>query len=251
MHATASRIRTLVVDDEPLARRNLTVLLREDADIGAIIECESGDRAVAIIKERKPDLLFLDVQMPECDGFDVLEQLGTDLPPAIIFVTAYDTYAIQAFEAGAIDYLLKPFDNARFARALARAKESILRSASLPPQAAKLAIKSPGRLHFVDMSQIDWIEAASYYACIHVGKDTHILRRTLAELERDLGDANFLRIHRSTIINLHRVLELELQETGEYELVLESGARLRVSRRYRKRLYDRLGLLAASRGQTS
>jgi two-component system LytT family response regulator len=238
-------ILTLVVDDEPLARRNLTLLLRGDPDVGEIIECGSGEQAVQAIRHRKPDLVFLDVQMPECGGFDILEQLDTDVPPAIIFVTAYDRYAIHALEAGAVGYLLKPFNDAQFERALARAKGNITRSAPLPGSRAKLAIRSPGRLLLLDIAQIDWIEAADYCACLHSGGATHILRRTLTELERNLSDDAFIRIHRSTIINLDRVRGLELQNAGEYDVVLECGARLRVSRRYRKRLYERLGLKIA------
>src|SRR5580700_11139359 len=157
-------IQTLVVDDESLARRNLTVLLRRDPDIGSVNECGSGVEAVAEIRKSKPDLVFLDVQMPECDGFDVLELLGKDLPPALIFVTAYDQYALRAFEAGALDYLLKPFDNARFERTLSRAKERIATDLKQPRKMDRLVIKSAGRISFVKPSDIDWIEAADYYA---------------------------------------------------------------------------------------
>lgn len=232
-------ISTLVVDDEPLARRNLTLLLRGDPDIGSIEESASGAEAVEAIRDRKPDLVFLDVQMPECGGFDVLELLGTDLPRAIIFVTAHDEYALRAFEAGALDYLLKPFDDARFMRALTRAKERIAHYASHRPPPRRVVVKSPGRLLFIDVADIDWVEAASYYACLHIGRETHVIRRTLSELERDLGDA-FIRIHRSTIVNLERVRGLELQSSGEYAVVLRSGVELPVSRRYRKALHERL-----------
>jgi two-component system, LytTR family, response regulator len=234
-------IRALVVDDEEFARRNLTVLLRRDPDIASIEECASGVEAVETIREWKPDLVFLDVQMPECDGFDVLELLGADLPQTIIFVTAYDEYALRAFEAGALDYLLKPFDDARFRRALHRAKDKLAHYAPSQSQPAKrLVVRSPGQLLFVNTSDIDWIEAASYYACLHVGRDTHIIRRTLAELERDLGEEKFIRIHRSIIVNLERIHGLELQTSGEYEVVLKSKVRLRLSRRFRKRLQDRM-----------
>jgi two-component system LytT family response regulator len=232
-------ISTLVVDDEPLARRNLTLLLREDPDIGSIEECASGAEAVEAIRQRKPDLVFLDVQMPECGGFDVLESLGTDLPQTIIFVTAHDEHALRAFEAGALDYLLKPFDDARFIRALARAKEKIAHYASHRQAPRRIAVKSPGRLLFVDVSDIDWVEAASYYACLHIGRETHVIRRTLSELERDLGDT-FIRIHRSTIVNFERIRGLELQSSGEYAVVLRSGVELPVSRGYRKPLHERL-----------
>jgi two-component system, LytTR family, response regulator len=235
----AAPISALVVDDEPLARRNLMVLLRQDPDIGSIEECASGAEAVEAIRCRKPDLVFLDVQMPECDGFDVLELLGTDLPRVIIFVTAHDEYALRAFEAGALDYLLKPFDDARFMRALARAKEKIAHYASHRQTPRRLVVKAPGRLLFIDVSDIDWVEAASYYACLHIGRETHAIRRTMAELERDLGD-NFIRIHRSTIVNLERVRGLELQSSGEYAVVLHTGVELRLSRRYKLPLHERL-----------
>jgi two-component system, LytTR family, response regulator len=237
-------IKVLVVDDEPLARRNLTVLLRRDPDIGSIAECGSGLDAIEGIRTSKPDLVFLDVQMPECDGFDVIELLGSALPCAIIFVTAYDEYALRAFEAGALDYLLKPFDDARFDRALYRAKDKLAHYAPLQPRPLeRLVVKSRGQVVFLNVADIDWIEAADYYACVHVGNSTHIMRRTLLELERDLGEGKFIRIHRSIIVNLDRIHGLELQSDGEYEVVLRSKVRLRLSRRFRKRLRDRLGAI--------
>ena len=238
-------VQALVVDDESLARRNLTVLLRRDPDIGSVAECGSGLEAVEQIRKSKPDLVFLDVQMPECGGFDVLELLGSDLPPTIIFVTAYDEYALRAFEAGALDYLLKPFDDARFGRALNRAKEKLAHY--LPPQpraAERLVVRTQGQVLFLSVADIDWIEAAGYYACLHVGSDTHILRRSLSELEQDLGDEKFIRIHRSIVVNLDRIRGLELQSSGEYEVVLQSMVRLRMSRRYRKRLQDRMDAMS-------
>jgi two-component system, LytTR family, response regulator len=234
-------IHALVVDDESLARRNLTVLLRDDPDIASITECGSGLDAIAEIKNSKPELVFLDVQMPECGGFDVLELLGSDLPPTIIFVTAYDEYALRAFEAGALDYLLKPFDDARFRRALNRAKERLAHYLSVQSRfARRLVVKSRGQVLFLEAADIDWIEAAGYYACLHVGGDTHIMRRTLLELERDLTEEQFVRIHRSIIVNLERVRGLELQNGGDYEVVLKSKVRLPLSRRFRKRLQDRM-----------
>jgi two-component system LytT family response regulator len=242
----STKIRTLIVDDEPLARSNLLVLLRRDPLIEIVGECGSGAEALAEIRAAKPDLVFLDVQMPECDGFDVLELLGKDLPPAIVFVTAYDQYALRAFEAGALDYLLKPFDNARFERALDRAKQRLARSDDAPAQLERLAIKSVGQVSFVKVSEIDWIEAADYYACLHVGSKTHLLRRSMAELEQELDPAVFARIHRSTIVNLDRVRGLKLGEDGEYDVLLEDGARLRLSQRYRKQLQSRLGINGSS-----
>lgn len=191
--------------------------------------------------------MFLDVQMPECGGFDLIELLGADLPRAVIFVTAYDEYALRAFEAGALDYLLKPFDDARFGRALSRAKDKLAHYAPLQPLPPnRLVVRSPGQLLFLNVSDIDWIEAASYYACLHVGGETHIIRRTLSGLERDLGEGKFIRIHRSIIVNLDRIQGLELHSSGEYEVVLKSKVRLRLSRRFRKRLQDRMDAMSAS-----
>jgi two-component system LytT family response regulator len=235
-------MRVLVVDDEPLARRNLTILLSRDGDIGSIAECSSGAEAIEKILQWKPEIVFLDVQMPECGGFDVLEMLGADMPPAVIFVTAYDEYALKAFDAGALDYLLKPFDDARFARALERAKEKVAHTA--PPMPQRLTVKSPGRLVFLNVGDIDWIEAASYYASLHVGDKTHLIRRTLAELERDLSPGSFVRIHRSHIVNLDRVHSIELESDGDYCVVLNSKVRLRLSRRYRKPLQDRMASMS-------
>ncbi len=243
-HAKAlGSIRALVVDDEAPARRYLTLLLRRDPDIGPVVECASGLEAIEEIRRSRPDLVFLDVQMPEYDGFDVLELLGADLPETVIFVTAYDAYALRAFDAGALDYILKPLENARFTRALERAKGRLARGT--PYQAhsvSRIAVKSRGQTLFLKASEIDWIEAARYYACLHlVGGATHIVRRTIQELEQDLDARTFLRIHRSIIVNLERVRALELQESGEYEVVLDSNVRLKLSRRFRRRLQDRLG----------
>ena len=237
----SEKIRALIVDDEPLARSNLVVLLQQDPDLGVVSECGSGTEALGEIRIAKPDLLFLDVQMPECDGFDVLELLGGDLPPAIIFVTAFDQYALRAFEAGALDYLLKPFDNARFELALGRAKQRI-RLGERPKKLERFAVKSAGQVAFVKISEIDWVEAADYYACLHVSGHSHLLRRSMAELEEDLDPQTFCRVHRSSIVNLERVRRLKVGEDGEYEIVLEDGARVRLSRKYRKALQERLGL---------
>ena len=232
-----AQFRALVVDDEALARRNIAVLLNRDPDVGSIIECGSGLEAIEETRRSRPDMMFLDVQMPECGGFDVLELLGGDMPPAVIFVTAYDEYALRAFEAGALDYLLKPFDDVRFARALQRAKD---RFSNAPKQRAisRIAVKNRGQVLFLNVSEIDWIEAADYYACLHVGDATHIVRRTLQQLEEDLDPGKFTRIHRSIIVNCDRVRGLELQSGGEYEVVLKSKVRLRLSRRYRKRFQE-------------
>jgi two-component system LytT family response regulator len=237
-------IHALVVDDEEWARRNVTVLLRREPDIGTVTECDSGLEAVKMIREVRPDLVFLDVQMPGCDGFDVLELLGGDLCSIIIFVTAYDKYALRAFEAGALDYLLKPFDDGRFRLALDRAKEKIAHyGPSRTNPMRRIVVKSRGEVLFLDVGDIDWIEAVGYYACLHRGSETHLLRRTLLDLVRDLDEDKFMRIHRSTIVNLERIHALELKDTGDYEVVLKSRARLKLSRRFRKRLQDRMGAI--------
>ena len=243
---THRKICTIVVDDEPLARSNVTMLLRRDPEVVIVGECGSGEEALKDIRERKPDLVFLDVQMPECDGFDVLELLGGDQPTAIIFVTAYDQYALRAFEAGALDYLLKPFDNARFERALERAKQKIAGSRGQHPKMDRLAIYNTGELTFVEATSIDWIEAADYYAALHVGPKTHLLRRSLSDLEQDLDPDLFCRIHRSTIINLQRVQGLKLAEDGEHTVQLKDGPSLRLSRRYKKELRARLRIECSS-----
>jgi two-component system, LytTR family, response regulator len=233
-------IRTAIVDDEPLARSNLSLLLRLDPEIEIVSECGSGADAPNEIRRTKPDLLFLDVQMPEYDGFDVLELLGKDVPPALVFVTAYDQYALRAFDAGALDYLLKPFDNARFERTLARAKQKIARDKIQPQRLKFLTVKNAAQVTFVRLPEIDWIEAADYYAGLHVGEKVHLLRRSISELEQDLDPAQFCRIHRSSIVNLDRVRGLKLNQEGEYSVLLEGGVMLRLSRRYRKQLQSRL-----------
>lgn len=236
-----AKVRVLIVDDEPPARRNIAMLLRDDTDVEIIGECSSGKDAIAATRNLRPDLLFLDVQMPENDGFDVLEMLGRELPPAIVFVTAYDQYALRAFEAGALDYLLKPFENSRFYRALGRAKEKIdLARRNLAAKVDHLVIKSAGQVSFVRISDIDWIEAADYYAGVHVGPRTHLLRRSLADLEQELESSRFCRVHRSAIVNVDRVRALQLNSNGEYNVVLENGSELRLSRRFRKHLQQRL-----------
>jgi two-component system LytT family response regulator len=236
------KIRALVVDDEPLARSNLKVLLRRDPDIESIAECESGAEAVTEIRGTRPDLVFLDVQMPECGGFEVLERLKSDESlPVIVFVTAYDEYALRALDAGALDYLLKPFDDSRFGLAIERAKAKIeaqaaIRSAETP----RLTVRSAGHVAYVQIPDIDWVEAADYYACLHVGAKSHLVRQSMTELEKELDPRIFCRIHRSTIVNLRRVRALKVDDAGEYEVILESGQTLRLSRRFRKELQTRM-----------
>ena len=234
-------VRALVVDDEPLSRSNVTALLRRHSEVEIVGESGSGKEALDDIRSLKPDVVFLDVEMPECDGFDVLEMLGASVPPAVVFVTAYDKYALQAFEAGALDYLLKPFDSARFDRALERAKERAAYNRSALRPTDTLAIKGVGGVTFLKIAQIDWIEASDYYSRLHIGGKTHLLRRSMSELEKDLQPFSFYRIHRSTIVNLDRVRGLELNEGGEHDVLLEDGTRHRLSRSHRRTFRAALG----------
>jgi len=246
------KIRALIVDDEPLARSNLKVLLRQDSEIESLEECGSGAEAVTQIRATQPDLVFLDVQMPECGGFDVLEILKSDEHlPVIVFVTAHDEYALRAFDAGALDYLLKPFDDSRFHLAMQRAKEKIAAREPLPPQVPpqetpRLEVRSAGQVAYVQIPDIDWVEAADYYACLHVGAKSHLLRKSMAELERELDARIFCRIHRSTIVNLRKVRKLQVDSAGEYQVILDGGQKLRLSRRFRKDLQSRMREFGAS-----
>lgn len=242
----SAKIRALVVDDESLARSNIVSLLRRDPEIEIVGECGSGAEAIQTVPRLRPDLLFLDIQMPECDGFDVLEQLSGNSPAAIVFVTAYDQYALRAFEAGALDYLLKPFDDARFCRALGRAKGRLSSQPTTSQSVERFVVKGNGQVVFVNVPDIDWIEAADYYSCLHVGPRTHLLRRSMADLEQELDHLVFCRIHRSSIVNMERVVGLKLNEDGDYDVILEDGVRLRLSRGYRKELQARLGVRALS-----
>ena len=231
--------RVLIVDDEPPARASLRVLLARDPQVVLVGECGSGAEAIAAIRAHRPELLFLDVQMPEVDGFDVLEQLGSDAPPAIVFVTAYDQHALRAFDAGALDYLLKPFTDERFALALARAKERAARAApAAPPD--RVVVKSGRQLHVLPLADIDWVESADYCVDLHVGARTYSLRRSMTAVESEFEPAGFCRIHRTAIVNLARVRTLSVAEDGELEVVLLDGARLQMSRRYRGVLEARL-----------
>lgn len=229
-------LRVLIVDDEPLARRNLALLLARDAGITVVGACGSAEEALAAIADNRPDLVFLDIEMPECDGFELLDRLGLSPAFAIVFVTAHHQFALRAFEVGALDYLLKPFDDARFERVLARAKARL----QVPGATRRFLVKTGNALEVVRFADIDWIEASDYYATLHVGTRSHMLRRSLADLESQLAAHGFYRIHRSAVVNLDRVRALEIREDGEYDVVLASGQRLRMSRRYRKPLLERL-----------
>ena len=254
----AGKIKTLIVDDEPLARRNLRVLLERDPQIEILDECRNGREAVKAIKTLSPDLIFLDIQMPEMDGFDVLKRVGPEHIQAIIFVTAFDQYALKAFDVHALDYLLKPFDDARFFQALARAREEIAihdarslseRLAGLLAEKdgetirplARIALRSSGgRIVFVDAREIDRIEAEDYYVRLHVGGASHLWRVSMNALERRLDPSRFLRIHRSAIVNLDFVKEIHPGFKGEAFVQLRDGTRLPLARSRRGRLRDLL-----------
>lgn len=233
-------IRVVVVDDEAPARANITTLLQSEPEMKLVGEYAGGYEALRAIPKLRPDVMFVDVQMPECDGFDLIEMLGHRIPPAVIFVTAYDEYAVKAFEVQALDYLLKPFDDARFLKALGRAKERIKTDRKMLASRDLLITKSAGRVVFVRPCEVDWIEGADYYSCLHVGARSHLIRRTMKDLERGLDPSRFCRIHRSTIVNLECVEELVLGSGGEYEVLLKDQTSLRLSRKYRGQMKSRL-----------
>jgi two-component system LytT family response regulator len=255
------KIRTLIIDDEPLARRNLRLLLERDRQIEILDECRNGREAVEAIETHAPDLIFLDIQMPEMDGFDVLGCVGTEHIQAVIFVTAFDQYALKAFEVHALDYLLKPFDDERFTHALQRAKAQIEareinqlskkllalleERKGAPPSEdylTRLMIKVSGRVVLLKVDEIDFIEADGNYAKLHVGSKAHLLREKMNDLEERLDPAKFVRIHRSIIVNLDRIKELHPHFNGDYIVVLEDGRQLRLSRTRREHLEARLKL---------
>ncbi len=264
-----ARIRTILVDDESLARRGLEIRLRESPDFEVVAQCANGREAIAAITEHKPDLVVLDIQMPGLSGFDVVAALPREGMPLVIFVTAYDQYAIRAFDARAVDYLLKPVDERRFAAALDRAREAVRqrsaegqrdklvellaevsgsgnialddvlsrgRAALAPKEPAMLPIRQGREIVRVPMASIEWIDAAGDYMCVHAGGSTHILRATMKELEDMLDASVFTRVHRSTIVNLQRVRSLRAHMNGEYFLLLEGGHELKLSRTYREKV---------------
>lgn len=261
------RIRALVVDDEALARASLRILMASDPEIALVGECESEWQMMAAVAAHRPELLFLDIQLAGTgpgarDGFDLLERLPKDAAPAVVFVTAHHSYAIRAFEVNALDYLVKPFDDERFARTLRRAKAYVrahrvyelagrLADAvdRAPPERSsptahldRIVLREGKRIAFLPVSDIDWIEAEDYYAQIHAGDRTHLLRQSLNDLEKRLDPARFARIHRSAIVSLDRITELRCLPHGEYVAVLRDGTTLKVSRTHRRRLADALAL---------
>lgn len=257
MHSGSSKIRTLIVDDQLMARELLRRMLKNEPDIEIVGMPASGPEAVQAINELAPDLVFLDVRMPELDGFGVLAQIDPDQMPVIIFVTANDDFALRAFDVHALDYLVKPCTTVRFQTALHRARRQIHRNKSgetqrrmgallddiksRPKLAERLPVKSEGKIIFVRLSEIDWVEAADNYVKLHVGDETHMLRDTMASLESKLPKDRFLRISRSAMVNIEQIKELHPMFHGEYVIILRTGARVTLTRGYRDRL-ERLGL---------
>jgi len=247
----------LIVDDEPLARDRLQKLLDDVPDMTVIGQCTNGKQALKTIREKRPSLVFLDVQMPELDGFGVLGELQPDEMPVVIFVTAHDKFALKAFEVHAVDFLLKPFDRERFQTALKRAKERIAQKrpgeldqrlaallAEMKPEAAaleRMAVKTSGRVIFIKTADIDWIEAADNYVNLHVGNESHLHRETLTALAERLPPKKFMRISRSTIVNVDRIKELQPLFHGEYAVILRNGTTLTLSRSYRDVLDQLIG----------
>lgn len=257
MRTANNTLKVLIVDDEPIAREGVRVQLQKSPDVTIVGEAGTGLEAVAAIRELLPDIVFLDVQMPGMNGFEVLESLGIANLPAVVLVTAYDKYALQAFEVNAVDYLLKPFDAERFARAFDRARRELeskkvavlnqrlqtLLETVLPSKKflERLVVKSSGRIFFLSVAEIDWIEAADNYARLHVGRESHLIRETLSSLEGRLNPDMFLRVRHSAIVNTTHIKELHPLFKGEYEILLQSGAKLSTSRRYRNKLASLLG----------
>jgi two-component system LytT family response regulator len=253
------RIRVLLVDDEPLAREMLREMLQNDPEAEIVGESCNGREALEAIRSESPDLIFLDVQMPEVGGFEVLTALQKDKLPYVIFVTAYDQYAVRAFEVKALDYLLKPFDQERFDLSWKRAKEQLARDrnggtdqrilALLEELKAgnryleRLVIKAGGRIYFLDTAEIDWIEAEGNYVSVHSAKKSHLLRETISSLEAQLDPKKFVRIHRSSIVRLDFIQELQPWFHGEYRVILNDGTQLTLSRNHRDKLQEALGKL--------
>ncbi|HEX8354234.1 MAG TPA: LytTR family DNA-binding domain-containing protein [Pyrinomonadaceae bacterium] len=252
-----TKLRVLIVDDEPLARKFIRRMLEQEAAVDVVGECESGREAVAAVREHAPDLVFLDVQMPEMDGFAALETLGVEHLPLVVFTTAYEQYAIRAFEAHALDYLLKPFDQTRFARAMSHARERLrerqgggesTQVAALldhvrrrPAHLERLMLRADGRIIFLKLEAVDWIEADDKYVCLHVGPASHVVRQTLGAVEEQLDPDRFMRIHRSAIVNVGRIKELHPLFSGEHRVVMEDGTVLTLSRNYKDKLFRLLG----------
>ena len=248
------KVRALIVDDEPIARRRIRRLLRGVDGVEITGECGDGASALQAIADERPDLVFLDVQMPELDGFDVVAQLDPERPPALIFITAFDRYALRAFDVHAVDYLLKPVASARLRVAVARARDRIARGAAQPglrdlvrelnarpAYLSRLAVRARGRIVMIDAAAIEFIQAADNYVTVHAGGREYLLRETLAALERQLDPSRFVRIHRSTIVALERIAELHPASHGDFDVVLRDSTRLTLSRSWREHVERTLG----------
>lgn len=253
-------IRVLIVDDEPAARARIRRLLKDESDVDVVGESTDGASAVRAVVELKPDVVFLDIQMPESDGFDVLERLPRDQRPLVVFVTAYDQYALRAFEVHALDYLLKPFDAERFRASFARVRERLARDQrteaglvrslleelksgradleklvrGAPRHLDRIMVRSSGKITFVKVAELDWLEASGNYVRLHTARGSHLIRETLSGLESRLDPNQFVRIHRSTIVNLDRVKEMQPWFSGDYLVILHSGVKLKLSRSFRE-----------------
>jgi two-component system, LytTR family, response regulator len=249
-------IRAIIADDEPLARERLRTLLAAEADVALVAECGDGLETADALARHRPDVLFLDVQMPEVDGFRLLEGLPADGAPLVVFVTAYPQYALRAFDAAAADYLLKPFDRERFARTMQRVRErlrggprlrdelaTLLDQLRARPSSARdhIPVRSGQRTVLVRVEEIDWIESSGNYVTLHVGDQEHLLRETLSELEAQLSPRQFVRVHRTAIVNLDRIQSLTPTPHGDHRLKLRNGRELTLSRTYRARLEQLLG----------
>jgi two-component system LytT family response regulator len=241
------KLRAIIVDDERMARTRLRRMLENDPDVEIVAECADGLAAVAAVQEESPDLLLLDIQMPGMDGFGVLEALGAERTPEVVFVTAYDEHAIRAFEEHALDYLMKPVSPERFTKMLARVRErrthaqrdqesllEMLAQRKAEARGTRLVVRSGERTTFVSPEEIDWVEAAGNYAILHLGKRTHILRETMSGLESQLPGEMFCRVSRSAILNLRRVQELQSLSAGDHVAILADGQRIGISRSLRE-----------------
>lgn len=239
------RVRAAVVEDEPPARLGLRTLLAADPEVDLVAECATAEEALRALRRTRVDVLFLDVQLARRSGFDLLEALGADKPPAVVFVTAHDHHAVRAFEVQAVDYLLKPYDDQRFAQALERARERLRQGKALAPAVAPprtLVLKDGARAVFLREDEIDWIEAQDYYVEIHAGSAAHLHRETLQDLEARLDPARFVRIHRSAIVRIDRIRRLQALHSGDAAVVLRDGTELRVSRSRREAIRAVLGM---------
>ena len=250
-------IRTLIIDDVQLARERLKRCLREEPEVEVVGECDNGERAVAAIRALRPDLVFLDVQMPALDGFGVLDALGGESLPAVIFVTAYNEYAIQAFDVNALDYLLKPVDCKRLHRAVERVRSqsagaenfdqrfrALIEDIKSPPKHLKrLTIRQTGRTILLPTDEIDWVETYGNYLKVHAGREAHLIRGTMQQLEAKLDPEKFVRIHRSVVVNIEKVKEIHPRTNGDQDLVLHDGRQLMLSRNYRDKFLSLLGEL--------